>query len=117
VDPAAPLQLATVYVALFTAAPNKAGGGSEVVGNGYARFQTAISDWATTGSPVSASNVNPFVFPEATPAGWGTIVAAAVFDALSGGNMLFFDTLNSSVDVGAGETFAFSVGALSFTGA
>ncbi len=116
VDPAA-LQLANVYVALFTAIPNKAGGGTEVSGNAYARQQTAPADWAVGGSPRVAENVNPILFPAATPAGWGTIVAVALFDAVTGGNMMFFDALTGSLIVNQGDQFAFAISALTFTGA
>jgi hypothetical protein len=111
------LTLANVYAALFTAAPNKAGGGSEVVGNAYARIQTDPNDWAVTGTPFRAENVNPILFGPATPAGWGTIVAAALFDASSGGNLLFFELLTSSRVVLAGEQFVFGISAFTVTGA
>lgn len=116
-DPAPDLQLANVWVALFTAAPNKAGGGTEVSGNAYVRLQTDINDWSVSGSPNVAQNINPLLFPAATPAGWGTIVAAGLFDAATVGNLLFFDTLAVPLVVDLNDQFAFGNGALTFTGA
>jgi hypothetical protein len=111
------LTLANVYVALFTAAPNKAGGGTEVSGNAYARIQTDINDWAVSGSPTFAENANPIIFPMATPGGWGTIVAGALFDALTVGNMLFFDTLDVPLVVNSGDVFAFGLTTFTVLGA
>lgn len=81
-------QPAHLYVGLFTAAPTDAGGGTEVTigSNAYARV---ICDaWTVSGtSPTQVANTSLITFPTATPAGWGTIVADAIFDAASGGNM------------------------------
>jgi hypothetical protein len=84
------------YVALFTAAPNEAGSGTEVSGGSYARKQTAAADWnAAAGSgPASNSNANDLQFPAAT-ADWGDVVAWALFDAASSGNMLVSDYLGA----------------------
>ena len=60
----------TIYVALFTSAPNDAGGGTEVSGNGYARQSMAFSA-ASSGSIANSGSVE---FPTAT-GDQGTIVA------------------------------------------
>lgn len=111
------LALANVYVALFTAAPNKTGGGTEVSGNAYVRIQTDINDWAVSGSPKFAENTNPIIWPMATPSGWGTIVAGALFDALTVGNMLFFDTLDTPLVVNSGDVFSFGLSTFTVLGA
>ena len=82
---------ATVYVALFTVAPNAGGGGTEVSGGSYARQPVTMT------APVSGqtSNAADVVFPTAS-ADWGTVVAYAYFDALSSGNMLYFGNLGAS---------------------
>lgn len=84
----------TAYIGLFTDAPTDAGGGTEVSGGSYARVATAGADWnAAAGSaPASCSNANDITFPRAT-ADWGTVVAFGVFDASSGGNLLWWDYL------------------------
>lgn len=101
----------TVYVALFTAAPSGSGGGTEVSGGGYVR-QAITFGAPTGGSPSTATNSALVQFPTAT-ASWGTIVAAAIFDASTGGNMLEYGTLATSKTVGSGDAFAFPVGSYS----
>ena len=76
---------ATLYVGLFTAAPTDAGGGTEVSGGSYARQSMAFT--VSGSNPTLATNSSAVEFPTAT-ASWGTIVAAAVFDASTSGNML-----------------------------
>jgi hypothetical protein len=94
---------ATVYVALFTAAPGEAGGGTEVAGNGYARQAVAF------GAPAGGIVSNPadVVFPEATPGAWGSITHFAIFDAAAAGNMLVYGTLDAPVQINAGNQFVF----------
>lgn len=101
---------ATVYVALFTAAPADAGGGTEVSGGGYARQAV------TFGAPSNGvfTNSADVVFPTAT-ANWGTIVAFALFDAPTAGNMLIYGNLSASKTVNSGDQFRFPAGQLSIT--
>jgi len=100
----------TVYVALFTVAPTPSTAGTEVSGGSYARVA------ATFGVPALGVSTNsaPVAFPTAT-AGWGTVVAVAIFDALAAGNMLYFGTLSMSKAVDNGDTASFAATALSIT--
>jgi hypothetical protein len=100
----------TKYVGLFTAAPGEAGGGTEVVGNGYAR-QT--STYSVTGNV--ASNSATIEFPTATGAGWGTLTYLAIFDAVSGGNMLAYAQLTFPREILAGDVFRIPTGNLTIT--
>src|SRR5574338_1733522 len=79
-----------IYVALYTVAPGVGGGGTEVTGGAYARQTVTFS------APVSGqtSNTADLLFPVAT-ADWGTIVAFALLDASSGGNLLYFGNLST----------------------
>jgi hypothetical protein len=99
---------ATVYVGLFTTATTDAGGGTEVTGNAYAR--QAVTFGAPSGGQVA--NSADVLFPVATPAGWGTVTHWAIFDALSGGNMLIHAPLTAPVTVDAGEQYVFRAGQL-----
>jgi len=81
---------ATVYVALYTVTPTVGGGGTEVVGGGYGR-QTVTFSVPASGQ---CSNTADILFPVAS-ANWGTVVAFALLDASSGGNMLYFGSLSS----------------------
>lgn len=96
---------ATTYFALFTVSPSPSGGGTEVSGGSYARvaFTNNSSNWPAS-SGQTKSNANIIDFGTAT-ANWGTIVAAAEFDASSGGNMLLFGPLSTSRVVNNGDSF------------
>lgn len=100
----------TVYCALYTVAPSDSGGGTEVSGGGYARQAV------TFGAPSNGvfTNSADVVFPTAT-ANWGTIVAFALFDAATGGNMLIYGNLSSSKTINSGDQFRFPAGQLSVT--
>lgn len=100
---------AATYVALFTASPTDAGGGTEVSGNGYLR--TAIT-WNPASSG-SISNAADVVFPTATGA-WGTIVAVGIFDAASGGNLLWYANTSTTPTVGNGDLFKLLAGNVTF---
>jgi hypothetical protein len=108
---------AALAIGLLTTAPNDAGGGSEVAGNNYARVQVNPGDanWTapTIGNGVTA-NVSAITFP--TPsASWGTITHFGVYDAASGGNLLFHGALTQSKVTNGGDTISFAAGALQFT--
>lgn len=107
----------TLYVALYTAAPTDAGGGTEVTGGSYARVAVTCNttNWGAPGTNGTTSNSNAITFPTAT-ANWGNVVAVAFFDAASGGNMLIWLTQTSTA-VNSGQTASFAAGALSVTAA
>lgn len=98
---------ATVYLALFTVAPTDVGGGTEVSGGSYARQAVTFA------APVSGSvaNSGAVTFPLAT-ADWGTIVAGAIFDAVSGGNMLYYGALATSKVVATNDQISFANGSI-----
>lgn len=100
----------TIYVALFTVAPDETGGGTEVSGGSYARQTVTF----TAPSPDSISNVSDVTFPVAT-ANWGTIVAFALMDAASGGNMLYFENLTTSRDIFTSDQLRFPSGQIIVT--
>jgi hypothetical protein len=106
---------ATTYIALFTAAPSDSGGGTECAGGSYARSVVTnnTTNWPNASSSIKA-NGTAFSFPIAT-AGWGDVVAWAIFDASSGGNMLYWGLTTATVTVATGESCQFPIGALAIT--
>jgi hypothetical protein len=104
----------TLYVGLFTVAPSDSGGGTEVTGGSYARVavNSTLANWAgtqstssttaSTGTSGATSNNNSITFPAPT-ADWGNIVAYGIFDWVTGGNLLVWDTLTSSRSVLNGD--------------
>lgn len=112
---------ATVYIALYTAAPTDAGGGTEVSTGGgslYARVAVTnnTTNWpnATGTTPTAKSNGTTFTFPTAG-ADWGTVTAFGIFDASSGGNLLYWATLNSNKLISNGDTASFSNGTITIS--
>lgn len=102
----------TLYVALFTAAPSDSGGGTEVSGTAYARQAMAFTVSGT--NPTQATNSGAVEFPTAGSA-WGTVVAAAVFDASSAGNMLAWADLTSNKTIASGDVFRFPASSFTVT--
>jgi hypothetical protein len=101
----------TVYVGLFTAAPTDAGGGTELSGSGYARKSAAFT---VSGTGTLATNSAAIEFDAATGS-WGTIVAIAVFDALTTGNMLAWADLTTSKAIATGDILRIPTGDLDIT--
>lgn len=104
---------ATVYLALFTAAPGVGGGGTEVSGGSYARqaITNDLANWADAVAGLKTNGV-AVTFPAATVA-WGTITHAAIFDALTAGNMQDFAALAASKTVQIGDVLQFAIGSIS----
>lgn len=97
------------YIGLFTAAPSDAGGGTEVSGGSYARKSVAF-----TVSGNLATNSAAVEFDVAT-ADWGTITSVAVFDAVSGGNMIAYATLTASKTIANGDVLRIPLNELDIT--
>lgn len=100
------------YIALYTVAPGEGGGGTEVSGGSYARQAATFTVSGT--APTEATNSAAIEFPTAT-ASWGTVVAAAIFDASTSGNMLAFANLDTSKAIDSGDVLRFNAGALDLT--
>jgi len=113
----------SVFIGLFTANPSDAGGGTEVStsGTAYARATVAssLANWAGTqaaASTVASSGTSGTTSNNATitvgataTAAWGTITGIGIFDAVTGGNLLFWAPLTVSKTVNSGDpapTFA-----------
>lgn len=97
----------TTWLALFTVTPTTAGGGTETVYTNYTRVATS-GDWGAA-SAGSIANSTAISFPACGATG-ATIVAFALMDASSGGNVLMFGSC--SLAVSSGITPSFAIGAL-----
>jgi len=101
---------ATMFVSLHTGSPlDNDTGGNEVSGSGYAR--TAVT-FVRTDSYMDNSGI--VAFPETT-APWGTVSHFAVYDASTGGNLLFHEALTAPAVTGSLETLSFPIGSLVYT--
>jgi len=102
--------LANVWVALYSVAPSDSGGGTELSGGGYLRVSTAPAGWTVTvGALTNASDI---VFATAS-ATWN-IVAAGIFDASTGGNLLFHGGVTPTT-INSGGQARFVAGQLNMT--
>jgi len=95
---------ATLYVGLFTSDPGEGGTGTEVSGGSYARQTIAF-----TVVNNQASNTAAVEFPTAT-ASWGTVTYAAIYDAVSGGNLLAYGALTTSKTIASGDVLRIPAG-------
>jgi hypothetical protein len=101
----------TVYIALYTTAPNENTDGVEVeslqgsIPTGYERFPASADKWQEP-SGGSIKNAVPFIFG---PAGveWGDIQGVAVLPAATGGSPIWYGTFSSPRMVTAGEKLVF----------
>ena len=100
------------FVALYTAAPNDAGGGTEVSGNGYSRQSVTFAAASTPAG--TTSNTNDVVFT-AAGGSWGTVTHIGIFDASTSGNLLWHGSLTASKTVADGDTLQFSTGNIDLT--
>jgi len=102
-------------MALFTVQPGAGGGGTEVSGGSYARISVTNN---TTNFPTPTGdllqNGAAITFAAAT-ANWGTIVAWALMDASTGGNVYITDLLTSSITINSGSQFQFLTNSIQIT--
>jgi hypothetical protein len=107
--------VATLYFALFTAAPSDDGGGTEVSGTDYARegITNNLTNFpaASAGSKTNDTEVD---FGTAGSGGWGTVTHVGIFDASSAGNLLLWGALDLSKIINENDGFKFEVDDLTF---
>ena len=103
-----------VSLALFTTNPDfETGiGGTEASGGSYARKALAF-DAASGGA---SSNSAQRVWTVGTDIAAGTYVGYGVFDAASGGNMLFGEAFGANkVLTNSGDTLTFAIGSITYS--
>src|SRR5476651_354018 len=111
---------ASHYIALYTANPTDVdASGTEVTGGSYARVAVTnnATTWpaATGTNPTSKANGIVFTFPAPT-ANWGTVTAAAVYDAATVGHEIAWAPLTVSKTVNNGDAApSFAIGSIVIT--
>lgn len=101
----------TVYVSLHSASPTDVGG-SELSGNGYARQSAAFdAPGATDGLTQNTAQV------KFTAAGgdWSEATHLGIYDALTGGNLLFWTPLDANRTATDTDSINVAAGALTVT--
>ena len=97
-----------VYLALYTSAPTDSTSGTEVSGGSYVR-KVATFNAASSGSTTNTSDIDFTRMPACT------VVAIAVCDALSSGNILVYGGLTANKTLDAGDILRVSAGDLSIS--
>lgn len=90
------------YLALYSAAPNDAGGGTELSGSGYSRQEI---DFGTDGK----SNVADVVFT-ASGGDWAEATHVGIFDASTSGNLILYGAMTAAKQLDDGDTLTFAAG-------
>lgn len=100
-----------IDVALYTAVPSGAGGGTEVStsGTAYAR-QTYSGTAFSAAASQQVSNTAQITWSTAT-ANWGTVVAVAVFESGTN-NLMYWGNLTTNRVVNTGDSVRFAIGGL-----
>lgn len=118
----------TLYVGLLTAAPSDSGGGTEVSNSSTAYQRVAVTsslaNWsgtqgagstdASNGTGGQTSNNTHITFPNPTST-WGTVTHFGIYDAQTGGNLLFWGTLTIAKTINQADTVTFPAGSLAIT--
>lgn len=103
---------AAIYLGLFTSATDEAGGGTEVSGGDYERIELTSILSATDSVSGTSANLSAISFGPAT-ADWGMITHVGVFDAATGGNMLFHGEAPEGKLIPSGDSAQFGAGSFS----
>jgi len=97
------------YVSLHTADPTDAGTGTEVSGGSYAR--TAASFATASGTSGLVATDADVTFPTCTST-WGVVGWIGLWDASTGGNMLYHTALDATKTIDTGDIFKITTGNL-----
>lgn len=101
---------ATRYIALYSTNPGEDNSGTELVGNGYERQS------ASFGPPADGVSNLDLEIQFSSSADWDTATHFGILDAYTGGNLLMYSALSSSVDVSGGsQRIVFESGSLTVT--
>lgn len=95
------------YVGLKTTATTDADGGTELSGDGYSR-QSVTFDAAAAGA---SQNSGAFSFV-AAGGDWGDVTHCGIYDAPTGGNLLWHGPLDATRTMNDGDTLTWAIGDL-----
>lgn len=103
----------TVYLALFTSDPAEDGSGAEAAFTNYVRKAAA---WTALDASGQTKNTSSIAFdPNGNSSASAVITHAAIFDAVTAGNMLIYGPLASSKTLQVGDVLSFAANALTIT--
>ena len=103
----------TVYLALFESDPGEAGAGTET---SYTSYVRQVAAWTALDGSGQTKNSGVVTFPaNANASAAATITHAAIFDAATVGNMLFYGPLAAPKTLAVGDVLSFAANALTLT--
>lgn len=103
---------AAVYLGLSTASMNDDASGTELSGNNYTR--KAITFASAASGSISSNAAVEF---NAATASWGTVSHWGIWDAATGGNLLYHGAFTTSKAIGSGDILKVASGSLTITAA
>lgn len=104
---------ATVYLALFETDPAEDASGTEASYINYARI---VSTWTALDAGGQTKNVGALQFAaNGNASASATMTHAAIFDALTTGNMLMYGPLANPKVLAVGDVLSFAINALTLT--
>ena len=102
----------TLYIGLSTTTPSVSGSGvTEPSGGSYSRVSLSNLSTPSNGTIKTTGDI---AFPESS-ADWGTITHYVIYDALTGGNLLAYESLDKARVVQSDTQCRFSKGNISIT--
>jgi hypothetical protein len=103
----------TVYLALYESDPGEANTGDETAYTDYAR---QASTWEAINGSGQTMNAGSIAFPANGNAVASVIIThAAVFDALTGGNMIIYGALSSPKTLEVDDILSFAINSVTLT--
>ena len=100
------------YVQLYSQDPTDAGSATGAL---YTRISVASGGWTRgTGGAGTLSNTGVITITSSAASG-ATATHVAVFDAITGGNLLFYGALSASKSIGVGDEVKFNALQLTLT--
>jgi hypothetical protein len=103
-----------VYAALFVTNPTAANTGTEVAGGGYQRQIAIFTAPAISGDAAMIQNASAITYPQLS-SNAGTAAYVGIMDAPTGGNLLYYEALPTSINLLQGYTPYWAAGELKIT--
>lgn len=100
----------TVYIGLLSAVPTDSTAGTELTNTGYSRKSISVGT-ASAGTVTSDAAIS---WTNSDGSDWSPALALGIYDASTGGNLLFYKTISGRT-VKDGETLTIASGDLSVT--
>ena len=100
------------YLALHTADPGEDASGAELSGTGYTR---AAIDFNAASGGTATGPTSVIEFTNSGGTSWTEVTHFGIWDASSGGNLLYYGSLTTSKTVAAGDTLRFTAASISIS--